>query len=134
MEFNSEKVKLIVSVGLLASNVIVLGLSGLAMAQLPPAGQIGKLQTGLPQVGPGTVSGLVVLLGAVVRWVYIIFFIIAVFFILWAAFTYLTAGGNPDSVATAKNRLIYAAIAIVIAFLAVGFEQIIGTFLTTPNA
>lgn len=89
---------------------------------------------GIPPVGPETVGGLVEIVQAVVSWVYIVFFIIGVLFILFAAFSYLTAGGDAERVAKAKNQLIYAAIAIAVALLAVGFEAIIRTFLTTPTA
>ena len=50
-------------------------------------------------------------------------------FLIFAAFTYLTAAGDPTKVASAKDRLIYAAVAMIIAFLAVGFGLIIRNFL-----
>ena len=96
-------------------------------------GQVANIP-GVERIGPSTVGGIVDIIRQVVRWVYIIFFIIAVLFIIWAAFTYLTAGGDPEKVAEAKNRLIYAAVAIAVAFLAVGFEVIVRNFLTTPGA
>mgnify|MGYP001573739431 FL=1 len=88
----------------------------------------------IQRVGPGTVGGLVDLLRAIVRWTYIVFFILGVFFILVAAFTYLFARGDEAKVKTARNMLLYAAVAFIVAFLAVGFETIIGTFLTNPSA
>lgn len=96
-------------------------------------GQVANIP-GIDRVGPSTVGGIVDIIRQVVRWIYIIFFIIAVLFIIMAAFTYLTAGGDPEKVAVAKNRLIYAAVAIAVAFLAVGFEAIVRNFLTTPGA
>lgn len=80
-----------------------------------------------------TVSGLVDILRGVVRWVYILFFIIAVLFIIFAAFTYLTSAGDPEKVGTAKNQLIYAAVAIAVALLAVGFQSIVSNFLAAPT-
>jgi phosphoglycerol transferase MdoB-like AlkP superfamily enzyme len=96
-------------------------------------GQVANIP-GVDRIGPSTVGGVVDIIRQVVRWVYIIFFIIAVLLIIFAAFTYLTAGGDPEKVAEAKNRLIYAAVAIAVAFLAVGFEVIVRNFLTTPGA
>ena len=61
-------------------------------------------------------------------WVYTIFFVIAAFFILFAAFTYLTAKGDPEKVKGARDQIIYAAIAIVVALLAFSIDQIISTF------
>lgn len=89
---------------------------------------------GVQQVGPTTVGGLVDILRNVVRWVYIIFFVLAVLFILLAAFNYLTAGGEAEKITKAKNQLIYAVVAIVVALLAVGFETIIRNFLASPGA
>lgn len=127
MKFNSEKIKSAVSVGLVSLSIVVSGLGPLAaqatIANLP-----------IPQVGPGTVGGIVNLVRAIVQWLYIIFFILAVLFILWAAILYLTAAGDPEKVGKAKNLLIYAVVAIIVAFLAVAFETIIGTFLTSPQA
>lgn len=112
---------------------VVLGISifgllaGVAFGQAPTI-------PGINPVGPSSVGGLVDLIRNIVRWVYIVFFILAVLFILFAAFTYLTSGGDATKVTTAKNALIYAAVAIAVALLAVGFETIIQTFLTTPTA
>ncbi len=120
----NSKIKLIVfSVGLIG--LLMVGNLALAQPQNP---------TGLPEVGPTTVSGAVGVLTNVVRWVYIIFFIVAVLFILFAAFTYLGAGGNEDKIAKAKNQIIYAAVAIIVALLAVGFQTIVIDFLTTTPA
>jgi len=96
-------------------------------------GQVGDIP-GVSRVGPTTVGGLVDILRNVVRWVYIIFFVIAVMFILFAAFNYLTAGGEAEKITKAKNQLIYAVVAIVVALLAVGFETIIRNFLASPGA
>ncbi len=95
-------------------------------------------QTGLTLPGANTnittVSGMVDILRGIVRWVYVIFFIIAVLFIIFAAFTYLTAGGDPEKTNKAKNQLIYAAVAIAVALLAVGFQSIVSNFLAAPTA
>ena len=96
-------------------------------------GQVANIP-GVDRIGPSTVGGVVDIIRQVVRWVYIIFFIIAVLLIIFAAFSYLWAGGDPEKVNEAKNKLIYAAVAIAVAFLAVGFEVIVRNFLTTPGA
>jgi len=114
---------------------VVLGISLLGiMANIA----IGQLQNpnipGVTPVGPSTVGGMVDVIRGIVRWVYIIFFILAVLFILFAAFTYLMAGGEPEAVNKAKTQLIYAAVAIAVALLAVGFQAIITNFLTAPTS
>jgi len=115
---------------------VVLGISVL----LPLASAVVYAQPETGVVLPGanqnvrTVSGLVDILRGVVRWIYILFFIIAVLFIIFAAFTYLTSGGDPEKVGNAKNQLIYAAVAIAVALLALGFQSIVSNFLASPQA
>jgi len=111
---------------------LVVSTIGLLLLGNVAIGQIAQIP-GIQQTGPTTIGGLVDVLKGVIRWTYIIFFVIAVMFILFAAFSYLTAGGDAEKITTAKNRVIYAAIAIIVALLAVGFEVIIRNFLTSPN-
>ncbi len=108
--------------------VAIMSFGDLAIAQIPTT------LPQVPQVGPTTVGGVVDLVRYIVRWVYIIFFIVAVLFILFAAFTYLSAGGDEEKVKTARNMIIYASIAILVALLAVAFEAIIKGFLLSPTA
>ncbi|NCO89364.1 hypothetical protein AUJ30_01465 [Candidatus Wolfebacteria bacterium CG1_02_39_135] len=111
---------------------LVVSTIGLLLLGNVAIGQVAQIP-GIQQTGPTTVGGLVDVLKGVIRWTYIIFFVIAVMFILFAAFSYLTAGGDAEKITTAKNRVIYAAIAIIVALLAVGFEVIIRNFLTSPS-
>ena len=73
-----------------------------------------------------------ILLGAL-SWVYAIFFVIAAFFILFAAFTYLTAKGDPEKVKGARDQIIYAVIAIVVALLAFSIDKIVAAFISGQN-
>ncbi len=73
--------------------------------------------------------GLLNILRNIIRWVYTAFFVIAVLIILFAAYTYLTAGGDPAKISAVHKQLIYAAIAIVIALIAVGVSAIVEGFL-----
>lgn len=88
---------------------------------------------GVPRA-PGstlTVTGWFDILNQIVGWVYRIFFVVAALFIIIAAFYYLTAQGNPEKVGEAKNMIIYAVVAIVVALIAVGIDVMIKTFLVT---
>ena len=69
-------------------------------------------------------------MAGIVRWLYRIFFVIAIYFLLLTGFNYLTAGGNPEKIQKAHGSLIWALVAIVIALLSVGIAQIITSFLT----
>ena len=53
----------------------------------------------------------------IVDWLFAILLIAAVVVILIAAFTFLTAAGDAEKVAKARNYIIYALVAIVVAFL-----------------
>lgn len=91
-------------------------------------------ESSIPGLGTSpitSVTGLVDVLKNVVKWIYIVFFILTVLFVLMAAFTYLTSAGDETKVEKAKNQIIYAAIAVAVALLAVGLESIVSTFLTS---
>lgn len=115
---------------LLKTKISVGTLIGLS-ALLASVVLVGAAPPQIPSSPVTTVGGIVDVLDNIVRWVYIIFFILAVLFILLAAFTYLTAGGDEEKVKKAKSQIIYAVVAIVVALLAVGFQVIIRTFLET---
>jgi fumarate reductase subunit D len=59
-------------------------------------------------------------------WLFALFILAAIFFVLWAAFKYLTSGGDPSKVGEATNRLIFAAVAIAVALLAASVQFIVG--------
>ena len=71
------------------------------------------------------------ILGTIVHWVYVTFFIIAVLFFLLAAYNFMLGGSDEKKIATAKNQLKYGVIAIVVALLSVGAAYAIDTFLRT---
>jgi hypothetical protein len=55
--------------------------------------------------------------------------ILAILFVLIAAFRYLTAGGDPEKVKSASKTLIYAAVAVAVGILAQAIPIIVGNFL-----
>jgi len=64
-------------------------------------------------------SGAVVdTINVLVDWLFYILIFAAVIVILLAAFTFLTSAGDPDKVKKARDYILYALIALVIAFLA----------------
>ncbi|MEK7076659.1 MAG: hypothetical protein AAB967_00345, partial [Patescibacteria group bacterium] len=58
----------------------------------------------------------------------IFFYIVATLMIILAAWSYLTAGGDETKVAGAKNKVIYALIAIAIAVIAGGIVTLVKNF------
>ncbi len=55
---------------------------------------------------------------------------LAAAFILYAAFLYLTGSGDEKSVASAKNTIVYAVVAIIVAFVSKGLVNIVQGLLT----
>ena len=69
-------------------------------------------------------SGAVVdTIEAIVDWLFYILIFAAVVVIILAAYTFLTAGGDPDKVKKARDYILYALIALVVAFLARALVQ-----------
>lgn len=78
--------------------------------------------------GENSVMGL---LQKVIVWMYRIFFVIAVLYILIAAFTILTEKDKAKAWEKGKAQLTNAAIAIVVALVASGFAAVVKSFLTS---
>jgi hypothetical protein len=85
---------------------------------------------GRPPAPIETFSGTYFTVVNFVNWMMVIFWILAVGFVMWAAFLYLTAGGNEEKITEAKKRLIYAFIAAVIALVATGIKPITESLLS----
>lgn len=76
-----------------------------------------------------TLSGLWGKINEVVNWIMIIFFLVATVFIIMAGFKYLTAGGDPAEIESAKHMLTYAVVGIVVGLLAFSIPAILRQFL-----
>jgi len=98
---------------LLAQGMIVgfVGASSHLILERPPGGEA------IPD-GPESGSALVVIVQNVTNWVFIALLLTASIFIIFAAFQYLTGGGDPTAVSEARRKLMYAAIAVVVGTLA----------------
>ena len=51
--------------------------------------------------------------------------IVAVFYVLWAAYTFITAAGDTEKITSARNRIMYAGIGIIVALLAQGIVSLV---------
>ncbi len=76
--------------------------------------------------GYSDVTGII---GTVGNWMFGIILALAVIFILYAAFLYLTSGGDEEKVGTAKKYLVYAIIAVAVAVLSKGIVMVVQSFL-----
>lgn len=76
------------------------------------------------------VGGVRDLIGTIANWMFVILLIVAVLYIILAAYQYLFSAGNEENVAKAHKMLIYAVVAIAVAFLARGIvfvvQQLVG--------
>lgn len=77
-----------------------------------------------------SVADLVQLVTNVAGYFSTVFYILAGVFLILAAFAYLQSGGEEKKVATAKQRVIYAAVAIAVAILSSSMRLIVDSLLT----
>ena len=68
------------------------------------------------------------ILETALAWIYTLFFVIAAIMIVWAAFNYLTAGGDEEKVDKAKGAIKNAIIAIAVAIVASSVKFVVGNF------
>jgi heme/copper-type cytochrome/quinol oxidase subunit 2 len=104
--------------------ILVLATPVLALAQ--------PVYNGAPDVPSGQVGSLndiLSLLCTVFMWAFYFLIVLAVIFVLIAAFKYLTAAGDPEKVKGAGNMLLYTAVAVGVALLARAIPLIVGSFL-----
>ena len=113
--------KKIVSVAVLAGTVLM---PFVALAQLP-GGDAGGI---IPEPVPTTID-IPEIVGRTINWIFGLLLVIGAILILIAAFTYLTSGGDEEKTAKAKNWIIYAVVALVVAFIARGLLAIVAYLL-----
>lgn len=102
----------------------------LAFAQMvPPSGGGVAGTSNTPTTNVTSLLSVLQLLCIVFGWFFYGLIILAVIFILWAAFKYLTAGGEPEKVKQAGSILLYAAVAVAVALLAKAVPMVVGSFL-----
>ena len=87
----------------------------------------------LPNSSINTPDQAIVILCNIAGWMFTFLIVLSVIFVIYAAFTYLTASGNQEKVTNANHMLIYAVVAIAVAIIAKGVPGIIGGILTTST-
>ncbi len=80
-----------------------------------------------PQVSISA-QGILDLVVSLTEWFALLVFALAVIFILYAAFLFITAGGNDEQIKKAKGALLYGIIGVVVALLAYGAVPLIRSF------
>ena len=92
---------------------MVFSFAGVAVVEAQVTTPIGE-QT-VPTLGT---TELFSRIDTIVNWVFTVLVVMAVFMVLMAAFQFVTAGDNAESLSAARQKLIWAAVGIVIALLA----------------
>ena len=111
----------------LVFSVPVLAFAQSGLGPPPPGGGITPVS--VPQGNINSLSGVLQIMCNVFGWAFYFLIILAVIFVIVAAFKYLTAAGDPEKVKSAGTMLIYTAIAIVVALLAKAVPLVVGSFL-----
>ena len=99
-----------------------------ATASLAPLSALAvNLQTA-PK-GIRSFEGFLGVFDLLITWIFTILLVLAVIFIILAAFQYLTAGGEEEKIKKAHQKIIYAIVAIAVAFLAQGVSFVVAQLL-----
>mgnify|MGYP001591437978 CR=1 FL=1 len=102
---------------------LTIGVVGLAALPL--------LSLAVPAAGPvspiNTIQEVSALLNRILTIIYVIFFVIASIFIILAAFSYLTAGGDEEKTTQAKAYLYNGLIGMVIILASYGLSRFVVT-------
>lgn len=73
-------------------------------------------------------SDIVHFIDQAARWFFAVILALAVVYLLYAAFLYLTAAGDPGKTEKAKNIIIYAITGIAVALIAGGITSVVTSF------
>lgn len=107
-----------------------LALTALLLVGLTPFAAFAiDIPTTTPPPGIRSFEGFLGIFDTVIKWVFTILLVLAVLMIIWAAFAYLTSGGDEEKVKAAHQRIIYAVVAIAVAFLAQGVSFVVAQLL-----
>ena len=107
---------------------LVLGLSMVLVAPMALA-QFEVPGEQLPAPTFQSYGGAITLVEKAANWLLYVVIALAVIFIVYAGFLYLTSGGDEDKTKAAKNYIVYAVIGIAIALLARGIVLLAKNFI-----
>jgi magnesium-transporting ATPase (P-type) len=75
------------------------------------------------------ITGSAGIICVIINWFFWLLIVLTIVFVLWAAFKYLTAAGEPEKVKEASHILLYAAVAVIVALIAKGLPLIVSGFI-----
>jgi hypothetical protein len=80
---------------------------------------------GVPTGGSLSASGLIRL---IIEYLYAVVVILAVVFLLWGGINWITSGGDKQKLTQARQKITFAIVGLIVAFLAFAIIYAIGTF------
>ena len=90
------------------------------------SGLIGLVILSLPVVTLADVpANLDEAVGRIVSPLFLVLVAISIIFIIFAAYTFVTSGGDPGKTETARTTLVYAIVGLIVAFMALGVYNIL---------
>jgi len=107
----------------------ILALLGLVIPSLAGAFATPPGISTTPTPPINTTGDLTRFLCTLLLWVFWALIVLAVLFALIAAYRYVTSSGEPEKRSKANKTLLYAAIAVAVAIIAVGVPDLISSFL-----
>lgn len=108
---------------------VVLGLSMMVATPVLVSAQFDDPGGETPKVYFSTYAGAIKYVEKAANWLLYIVIALAVVFIIYAGFLYLTSGGDDEKTKAAKNYIVYAVIGIAIALLARGIVLLAKNFI-----
>jgi len=113
-------------------NLIKKALTGIMV--LTPALALGQTSgfgsVNTPKTNITSLSGVEGVISRIVNWLTGLFFVAAILYIFYAAYLFLTSGGDEEKIKTAKTQLLYSIIAIAVALLAGTMRYIVASILS----
>ena len=76
-------------------------------------------------IGPKTGAQLLVIIDTITNWIFAGFVAVAVIMVILAALQFVREGGNPEKVSEARQKLIWAALGVIVALASKGFVPVI---------
>lgn len=116
----------------LLTSIFFTGLSAAPFLALAQGGSGIVTEVPLPSNAPRTFEGFIGIFNTLINWFFTILLIVAIIYILLAAYNYLTAAGDDDKVKKAHKMLIYAVVGIAVALLAQGVRFVVAQLVRTP--
>jgi hypothetical protein len=83
-----------------------------------------------PEMTDGQLCCLLDLMETVVDYMFVILLILAGAIIIWGAFEFVTAAGNAEKITSARSKLLWALVGVLVAFAAKGLVRLVEMILS----